>query len=204
MLKIAIIGLGNRGRIYLGQFRRRHDVEVVALCEKNKEILESKREKTGIKKEFAFSSDAEFFAAGKLADALVITTQDRDHYGHAIKALDLGYDILLEKPVSPVRQECEDIARKAAEKNLKVVVCHVLRYSGFLRQYQKSDRFGRDRRNSDDKQHRKYSLLALQPQLRPRQLEERSSFGPFDFDKMLSRPRYDLLPDREKSLDGFK
>ena len=36
---------------------------------------------------------------------LVIATQDRDHVGHAIKALELGYDILLEKPISPIKDE---------------------------------------------------------------------------------------------------
>jgi len=131
MIKVAIIGLGNRGRIYAYQLSKNPDVQIVALCEKNKELLEDKRKSLGVNADAAFSSDEAFFKAGKLADALVVATQDRDHFGHAMKGLELGYHILLEKPVSPVYAEVEALYQKAKEKNLNVVVCHVLRYSNF-------------------------------------------------------------------------
>lgn len=50
-----------------------------------------------------------------------------------MQALELGYHVMVEKPVSPNPQHCLDIEKKAKEKNLKVIVCHVLRYSGFYR-----------------------------------------------------------------------
>ncbi|HOB63863.1 MAG: Gfo/Idh/MocA family oxidoreductase [Clostridiales bacterium] len=131
MLKVAILGLGNRGRIYAYQLSKNKDARIVALCEKNADVLEAKRQDFGVPKSAAFTSDEEFFAAGKLADAVVIATQDRDHYGHAMKALEVGYHILLEKPVSPVLEECHTLYKTAKEKNLHVVVCHVLRYAPF-------------------------------------------------------------------------
>lgn len=131
MLKVAIIGLGNRGRIYAHQLLKNPDAQIVAICEKNKSVLESKRLAYGLPESAAFSSDKDFFAAGKLADAVVIATQDRDHFGHAMEALRVGYNILLEKPVSPVYEECERLYTLAKEKNLQIVVCHVLRYAPF-------------------------------------------------------------------------
>lgn len=68
------------------------------------------------------------FSAGKLGDAAIIASMDRDHYAQAMKALDLGYDLLLEKPISPDPRECMEIERKAAQKGRRVAVCHVLRY----------------------------------------------------------------------------
>lgn len=131
MLKVAIIGLGNRGRIYAYQLSKNKDARIVALCEKNKSVLESKRVAFGLPQSAAYSSDKEFFAAGKLADAIIIATQDRDHFGHAMQALEAGYHILLEKPVSPVYEECETLYHLAKKKDLQVVVCHVLRYAPF-------------------------------------------------------------------------
>lgn len=54
---------------------------------------------------------------------------DGDHYRQAIRALKLGYHLLLEKPIAPTEEECVEIARLAEQMNRKVYVCHVLRYA---------------------------------------------------------------------------
>ena len=130
MLTVAIIGLGNRGRKYAHHFTAL-GAKVTAICEKNVEMLNYIRNKYGIAEDKAFADENDFFAAGKLADALVISTQDRDHYRHAVAGMDLGYHLLCEKPVSPTLSECEDLERINREKGLKMVVCHVLRYAPF-------------------------------------------------------------------------
>ena len=56
----------------------------------------------------------------------------RDSYGHVMQALALGYDILLEKPVSPDPKQCLEIARMAEAKGRQITVCHVLRYNPFF------------------------------------------------------------------------
>jgi predicted dehydrogenase len=53
------------------------------------------------------------------------------HYEPAMAAIERGYDILLEKPISPNLDECKAIADAAEKKDVKVVVCHVMRYSPF-------------------------------------------------------------------------
>ena len=54
---------------------------------------------------------------------------DRDHYDVAIRSIEEGYDLLLEKPIAPTPEECEKITSLAIEKGRKVVICTVLRYT---------------------------------------------------------------------------
>ena len=130
MLTVAIIGLGNRGRIYAHNFTAL-GAKVAAVCEKNPGMLAYIRNKYGIAESMAFTDEKDFFAAGKLADALVVSTQDRDHYRHAVAGLNLGYHLLCEKPVSPHLSAYEELERLSREKGLNMVVCHVLRYAPF-------------------------------------------------------------------------
>ena len=53
-----------------------------------------------------FVTGEELLALGKIADAAVIATMDRDYYKLTMQAISLKYDLLLEKPVSPVPKEC--------------------------------------------------------------------------------------------------
>ena len=58
---------------------------------------------------------------------------DDMHYEPAMKAIDAGYHLLLEKPVAQTVQECVDIALAAKKKGVEVLVCHVLRYTPFYK-----------------------------------------------------------------------
>ena len=67
----------------------------------------------------------------KLADVMVVSTMDRQHVGHAIPALRKGYNILMEKPISPELDKCKEILEVAKDCPGKIIVCHVLRYTTF-------------------------------------------------------------------------
>ncbi len=72
------------------------------------------------------------FDRPKFADAIIITTPDDLHYGPAMAALKLGYDLLLEKPIAPTERECRDILGLAQKTGRIVAVCHVLRYAPYF------------------------------------------------------------------------
>lgn len=107
-------------------------VEITAVVEPNQERREIACEKFHIKEENRFTSTDEFFSRGKLADAVILATMDRDHYQQAIRAIEAGYHILLEKPISPDPAECLEIQKKAEAAGRIVTVCHVLRYTSFF------------------------------------------------------------------------
>ncbi len=129
-MKFAIMGLGGRGSTY-AHFIKYYGSELVAVCDPDINKKKLAIEEYGMPEDGFYTSEEEFFAKGKIADALVIATLDDIHYRQTMKALEVGYDILLEKPIAMTLKECEDIRDKAEELNRKVVVCHVLRYSPY-------------------------------------------------------------------------
>ncbi|MCR5311230.1 MAG: Gfo/Idh/MocA family oxidoreductase [Lachnospiraceae bacterium] len=131
-MKLALIGAGQRGMIYAQYASEKGGAEIASVVDINPEKLKIACEKFSVPPEMAFSDAEEFFKKGKIADALIISTMDRDHYRQAMAAIDLGYDILLEKPISPNVRECIEIRDKAKEKGVNIVVCHVLRYTRFF------------------------------------------------------------------------
>ncbi|MFI3141849.1 MAG: Gfo/Idh/MocA family oxidoreductase [Clostridia bacterium] len=132
MKKVAILGYGGRGAIYNRLCTKHKDkYEVVGIIDNSPERVEYAKNTLKYPEDRVYSSLDEFIKNDKLADWLFVCTQDKDHIEHAIKALDAGYHLLLEKPIACTAEDCLAIEKKAKEKNLKVAVCHVLRYSAY-------------------------------------------------------------------------
>lgn len=129
-LKVVLIGAGNRGETYTDIMAQQKDrFEVVAVAEPIDSRRNEIRQKHQIPEEMCFRTGDELLALGKIADLAVIATMDRQHFDPVMKAITLKYDILLEKPAAPTPEECLKIALHAEEMQVKVVVCHVLRYT---------------------------------------------------------------------------
>ena len=129
-MKYIIIGVGSRGSIY-GSWAHVHGIEIAAISDIRPDRLKKAAADWNVPDDRCFTDLNQLFSLGKIADAALICTQDRDHYGHAMAALNCGYDILLEKPISPDPRECLDIENTAQALGRKVTVCHVLRYTNF-------------------------------------------------------------------------
>lgn len=134
-MKLALIGAGQRGMIYSQYARERADI--VAIVEPDDGRREAAGDEFGIPANHRFKTVDELYRLGKICDAVIIASMDRDHYAQTMEALELGYDILLEKPISPSPEECLRIQQKANEKGCKVIVCHVLRYTNFFAEIKK-------------------------------------------------------------------
>lgn len=134
-IKVAFAGLGNRGKDTYAHAAELYPdkVEVVAVADWNPIKVKMVAEKFNIPEEMCFGSVEEMLEQDKLADIMVIATQDRQHVPHAIPALRKGYHLLLEKPISPELEQCRELVKVAKECNRKVVVCHVLRYTPVFR-----------------------------------------------------------------------
>ena len=130
IFSVAIIGCGSRGANAYGRHMSaaKDKFRVVALCDISEAALNTAAAEFGISSENCFLSEDAFFAE-KRADVLVIATQDRDHVRMCVKAMQLGYDVLLEKPISPEKEELLALLEAQKKYNKKVLVCHVLRYA---------------------------------------------------------------------------
>ena len=131
-MKLALIGAGQRGMIYAEYAYFKKGVEIIAVVEPNEERRAIAAEKFSIGEENQFICAEDFFAKGKMCGAVIIASMDQDHYTQTMKALECGYDILLEKPISPNPKECLLIGEEAKKRGRKIVVCHVLRYTNFF------------------------------------------------------------------------
>ena len=131
--KLILIGGGNRGNSYTRIGKELEKFELVAIAEPIKMRREYLAKMHGVPENMCFESWEPLLALGKIADVAIISTMDRDHFAPAMKAIEVGYDILLEKPAAPTYEECLAIEKAAKEKGVRVLVCHVLRYNKFFR-----------------------------------------------------------------------
>lgn len=132
-LTVALAGLGNRGKDAYAPaaLKFKDKMEIVAIADWDPDKVEEVAKTYDVPRDKCYSSVEEMLEQDQLADVMFITTQDRQHVGHAIPALRKGYHLLLEKPVSPDLDECRELVKVANECKRKVVVCHVLRYTPF-------------------------------------------------------------------------
>lgn len=137
-LKIALIGAGGRGKAYTDAMIKYPDkYQLIAVAEPVKEKRDYIQQLHNISEENCFESWEEFLKLPKMADVVLICTQDKDHYVPAMEAIRKKYDLLLEKPVTPNPRQCMEIANEAEKYGVKVIVCHVLRYTKFYKTIKK-------------------------------------------------------------------
>ena len=126
------MGAGQRGMVYAEYACGTKGAEIAAVVEPHEKRRKAAAKKLAVEEKYCFDNAEEFFQKGRIADALIIASMDRDHYRQTMAALELGYDILLEKPISPEPKECAAIQDRADELGRRIVVCHVLRYTDFF------------------------------------------------------------------------
>ena len=130
----AILGMGNRGTAYATkQLKFPEEMEVVAMADNRRERLDSANKFLHLSEDRIFDSAEALLAVPKLADIMIVATQDAQHKDHALRAMELGYDLLLEKPISNKLADVVEIAAAAKRLGRRVIVCHVLRYTPFYR-----------------------------------------------------------------------
>ncbi|MDO4470579.1 MAG: Gfo/Idh/MocA family oxidoreductase [Bacillota bacterium] len=133
VLKVILIGAGNRGETYTDIMEKMTDkFKVIAVAEPIESRRKNIQKRHNLPDNMCFEDWKPLLELGKIADTAVIATMDRDHFEPTLKAISLHYDILLEKPVAPTAEECLKVADYAEEMGSKVIVCHVLRYTAFF------------------------------------------------------------------------
>lgn len=128
----VVLGAGSRGETYAGYAKAHPDqLKIVAVADPRPDRLNQLADAHGIPAERRFATWQELLSQPQLADAAFVCTMDDDHTAPALKALELGYHILLEKPMSNKEAECRAIEEAARKAGRVLTVCHVLRYTPF-------------------------------------------------------------------------
>ncbi len=142
-LKLACLGCGARAQTYTHLAARRPDrFQIVAGADPVAERVQRIRQISGRPDFRGFPDAAGLLAAGKLADVMIVATQDNSHYEFCRAALGLGYDVLLEKPIATRVEQVLEIEQLARQANRRVMVCFVLRFAAFYRKVREIIRSG--------------------------------------------------------------
>jgi predicted dehydrogenase len=126
---IAIIGAGGRGTGF-GHLIRQYAYlgKVTAVAEPREAYRNALAVAHDIPRHQVFTDWREFVGQPAMADAVVIATMDQDHVGPAVACMELGYDVLLEKPMATSLADCRAIEAAQRRTGRMVAVCHSLRY----------------------------------------------------------------------------
>lgn len=122
-LKVALVGTGVRGTSYWGKrlVDQYSDIlKFVGLCDINPGRLAYAKDYMGVKCP-TFLNFEEMVRKTK-PDLVIVTTKDSTHHEFIIKGLDMGCDVLTEKPLTTDESKCQDIidAERRSQKNLIV------------------------------------------------------------------------------------
>jgi len=133
-LKLAAIGCGYRTQIYASLAADMPKYyELVAAADPVEYRTERIREISKNPVFRCFKDANEILAQNKLADVMIVGTQDAFHFEPCKRAMERGYNILLEKPIAQSIDEVIELESVANNLDRKVLVCHVLRYTPFYR-----------------------------------------------------------------------
>ena len=122
-IKAAIIGTGLiAGKKHIPAFlKHKNKVELVALCDVNKEAAEKVASKFGIPK--TYTDIAEMIEKEK-PDIVDICTPPATHVRLAVEAMKMGRNVLIEKPMALSVAECDEIVEAKEKYGVKVCVGH--------------------------------------------------------------------------------
>ena len=128
----VVVGAGGRGANY-AVFAHEHPerLRIVGVAEPKEYNRAHLAESHAIPPENVFSDWQELAARPRLADAVIIATQDTMHAGPAVAFARQGYAMLLEKPMAPNPADCRRIVQAVKENHNLFAVCHVMRYTAY-------------------------------------------------------------------------
>ena len=119
-LRIGIIGGGGMGRVHYANWKAIEGAEVVALCGKA-----STAEEWGVP---AFKTIAEMVSAVEL-DVVDICTPTFLHHDQVIESLQLGKDVICEKPIALSLADARDMLDTAEKMGKHLYIAQVLQYT---------------------------------------------------------------------------
>jgi len=120
MLKMGIIGMGKMGEFHASWMTPANQLELVAVCEKSDKRRADLKAKYP---QYRFYEDVDEFLAKEDIDFAVIVTTHETHEELAVKALNMGKNVIVEKPMSMTYESTLRMIA-ASEKNKKHLFVH--------------------------------------------------------------------------------
>lgn len=122
-VKVLVVGLGNMGASHASAYHRLDGYEIVGLMSRNIKSRQIPPELS----EYKLFEDFDEALATARPDAVSINSWPNSHADYAIRAMDAGCHVFMEKPIATTIEDAERVVAKAREKNRKLVLGYILR-----------------------------------------------------------------------------
>src|SRR5690625_4029568 len=124
-IKVLVVGCGNMGASHARAYHELPEFEIAGLVSRGPESRGKLNESLG--GGIAEFSDYETALNETKPDAVCISTYPDTHAEYALKAIEAGAHVFVEKPLALTVEEAEKIVAAAKAKDRKVVVGYILR-----------------------------------------------------------------------------
>ena len=133
MKTCIIVGAGGRGKdCYAPYIKEKGILKIVGVAEPDEQKRNQFKKDYDIADDMCFCDYKELFSKGKLADSVMICTQDKMHLEPTRLAVECGYHILLEKPIATTYEELLELEKIVDGYDKVFTTGFVLRYTPFI------------------------------------------------------------------------
>ena len=112
-VRLGLIGLGNMGSLHCKLLQQIPEIELAAACD----IDERRLQRVTSRYECEGFVDSEKLLKAGICDAVLIATPHYSHTTIGIRALKLGYHVMVEKPISVHKADAERLMRAHTRKD---------------------------------------------------------------------------------------
>ncbi|OXM83786.1 Gfo/Idh/MocA family protein [Paenibacillus rigui] len=119
MIRIAVVGVNNIGKIHCRYYDQHPDTELVAVCDLLEERVKEAAATYGVK---AYADLRQLLDREQIDMVCVATGGDEKgshHYEPVMAAIEAGVDVLVEKPISNRIAEARAMVKAAADRNVR-------------------------------------------------------------------------------------
>lgn len=124
MIKVAVVGVNNIGKIHCQAYKNRPDTELVAVCD----LMPERAEEAGRRHGVPSYKDLRELLAREIVDVVIVATagveKGSHHYEPAMIALEAGKAVFVEKPISNDIEQARRMVAFARERDL-VLACNL-------------------------------------------------------------------------------
>ncbi|MBP1962834.1 Gfo/Idh/MocA family protein [Paenibacillus aceris] len=134
--KYVLVGAGGRARFFYSAIATdfRETTELLALCDVNQTRMDYAKQQLEQKYNYpevrTYKPDAfDTMIAIEKPDAVIVTSIDRTHHTYIIRAMELGCDVITEKPMTIDEEKCRQILDAVEKTGRNVRVTFNYRYA---------------------------------------------------------------------------
>jgi len=119
--RVAILGCRGRGSAAARAYQAHPRTEIVALCDLEQDLLNTLGDELGVEARY---TDLDAMITRHQPDIVAIPTGTEFHYPLALRVLEYGVHIDIEKPLCVDCAQADEVLAKAQEKNAQIAVHH--------------------------------------------------------------------------------